>query len=97
MCIASSPFRRRQEQYLRVNVKNFPVDERYQAIDSRDVPNCRQGNEKNYTSIHYSKKAENQRQKVNHKRILKEGYFIFKGTTMQLKNESSTEKTQDRR
>lgn len=46
-------------------------------------------------SIHYSKKAENQ--KVNYKRTLKEGYFIFKGTTMKLKNESSTEKTQDRR
>lgn len=38
-CIASSPSRRRQEQYLRINVKKFPVDERYQAIVSGDAAN----------------------------------------------------------
>lgn len=56
MCLVSSLFRRRQEQYLRINVKNCPVDERYQAIDSRDVPNCRQSNEKKTTPAYITVK-----------------------------------------
>lgn len=51
MHIAPSPSRKRGEngndekgRFLRVNVKNLPVDGRYQTTDSEGVPNSRQGN-----------------------------------------------------
>ena len=93
ICTASSPSRKRQEQYLRINIKNFPVDERYQAIASTDTPNSRQGNWKeNHTYIHHSKSAKNQRQRENHKIIQKGRDIIFKVATIWLRTDSSTEK-----
>lgn len=81
--ITPSPFKRGRErkwmgqrQYLSLSVKNFPIDERYQVIDSRGAPNSRQSNWKeNHTYTHHSKTAENQRKTENHKRNAKWGLF----------------------
>lgn len=82
-----------QGQYLRVNVKNFPADERYQAIDSRGVSDCRQGNWKeNHIYAHHSKTTEDQRQRENPKRTKKEDTFFSKEQPQHLRTDSWTEK-----
>lgn len=55
-------------QYWRENVKNFPIDKRYQAISSKSVLNSRQGNWKeNHIYAHHSKTTKDQRERENPK------------------------------
>lgn len=78
-----------QGQYLRVNVKNFPIDERYQAIDSNGISNCREGNWKeNHIYTHHSKTTEEK----NPKRTKKEDTLFSKEQPQHLRTDSWTEK-----
>lgn len=76
-CIASSPSRRRQEQYLRINVKKFPVDERYQAIVLGDAANSRWGIEKKTTPTYITVKKLKTKDRENHKKDPKRRVHCF--------------------